>query len=143
MRERGQAPWCAACFRSGCRSLTPARRGLWREGSTRIGCTSCIVKSLRSRTSPFRALSGRLKFTVRCHKFSKDLSLEGGIDVCTGEKYSLDVCWSETLVERGVHSGLQSSRTGVPGLNPRPSDATCQPFWKLPTVMTSAGSYQP
>ena len=43
-----------------------------------IGCTSCIVKSCRSRSSSFRALSGRLKFTVRRHKFNKDSLLFQG-----------------------------------------------------------------
>jgi len=33
-------------------------------------CTSCIVKSFRSHS--FRALSGRLEFTVRRHKFYRD-----------------------------------------------------------------------
>ena len=37
-----------------------------------MGCTSCIVRSVRSRTFAFGTLSGRLKFTVQRDKFNKD-----------------------------------------------------------------------
>ena len=53
-----------------------------------IGCTSCIVKSLGPVDPSFRALSGRLKFTVRRHTFDKD-SLrqdQGGAGAAQGRK---------------------------------------------------------
>ena len=78
---------------SKCGTYNTVKTGFWpwlsrQSPSNRLRCALCVRKvvhrvssSLLGPVDPsFRALSGRLKFIVRRHKFNKDSLFENGID---------------------------------------------------------------
>ena len=97
LAERGATPSCTtrsakSCFyRVDLAILVPGCRAGSGESpseclrpvvySSPIGCTSCMVEVFKvsePSRSFIRALSGRLKFTVRRHKFNKDYLARAG-----------------------------------------------------------------